>query len=227
MYKLGALHTIKPTGAVHNASVIFLHGSGDTGRGVLDWVKFLHKNFSSPHIKFLFPTAPTRPYTFIGGEPSTVWFDRYKLTPEVPEHDESINMIQNEIKKIIDEEMKIGVPLNRIVIGGFSMGGALSLHMAYRFLPGLAGVFALSSFLNNGSEVYKAIKSLETPLFMCHGERDEMVPLQWGKDTFDQLTTLGVKGEFMKLPNTFHELKSKEIESLLEWIEARLPQKNN
>lgn len=104
------------------------------------------------------------------------------------------------------------------------MGGSLSLQMAYRFLPGFAGVFVLSSFLNNGSEIYKNIKSKETPLFMCHGECDEMVPMKWGKDTFDQLTQLGVKGEFMKLPNTFHELKSKEIEKLLHWIETKLPE---
>ncbi|KAL3277051.1 hypothetical protein HHI36_012412 [Cryptolaemus montrouzieri] len=221
MYKLGALHVIKQTSAIHNASVIFLHG--DTGKGILEWVKFLNNNFSLPHIKFLFPTAPTRPYTFIGGEPSTVWFDRYKLSPDVPEHGESINSIKDEIKKIVDEEVKLGIPLNRIIIGGFSMGGALSLHMAYRFLPGLAGVFALSSFLNNGSEIYKNIKSIETPLFMCHGNKDDMVPITWGKNTFDKLEQLGVKGEFIELQNTFHELKSKEISSLLSWIEKLLP----
>ncbi|KAK9875176.1 hypothetical protein WA026_005968 [Henosepilachna vigintioctopunctata] len=224
MPKLGALHVIKPTGIVHNASVIFLHGSGDTGKGVLEWVKFLKKNFGFPHIKLLFPTAPKQPYTFIGGESSTVWFDRYKLSPDVPEHDESINAIKDDIKKIVDEEIKQGISLNRIIIGGFSMGGALSLHMAYRFLPGLAGTFALSSFLGKESEVYKNIKSIQTPLFMCHGDRDDMVPLKWGKSTFDHLTHLGVKGEFMELANTYHELKTSEIDRLQSWIEKLLPQ---
>lgn len=98
------------------------------------------------------------------------------------------------------------------------MGGALALHTAYRFCPGLKGAFALSSFLNNGTQLLKQMKSLDTPLYMAHGDRDTLVPLSWGKKSFDDLTKAGVKGEFVVLKNTMHEIKKKEILDLLEWI---------
>lgn len=153
-----------------------------------------------------------------------MWFNRYDITPDVPEHLETLEDIKYDIKALISEEVDSGIPLNRIIIGGFSMGGALALHTAYRFTPGLGGVFALSSFLNNESEVYKNIQGVETPLFMCHGDRDEMVPQEWGEETFNNLTKLGVKGEFIPLQDTLHELKKNELEKLLEWIKTVIPQ---
>ncbi|CAH1371094.1 hypothetical protein MTP99_012586 [Tenebrio molitor] len=223
MSKLLPIHIIKQTHSVNAASVIFLHGSGDTGRGVLDWVKFLIDDFSLPHVKFIFPTAPLRPYTPLDGGLSYVWFNRYDITPEVPEHVETLEEIKNDIKTLISKEVDSGIPLNKIIVGGFSMGGALALHTGYRFVPGLGGVFALSSFLNHESAVYKDIQATETPLFMCHGDKDELVPLSWGQDTFTKLTSLGVKGEFVPLKNTLHELKKNELEKLLQWILNTIP----
>lgn len=107
------------------------------------------------------------------------------------------------------------------------MGGALALHTAYRFLSGLGGAFTLSSFLSRESAVYEALRQstipITTPLFMCHGDRDTMVPLAWGRETFDRLTELNVKGEFITIPNALHELKKREIEQLFEWINITLP----
>ncbi|RZC35627.1 lysophospholipase-like protein 1, partial [Asbolus verrucosus] len=223
MSRILPIQIIKSTNKINTASVIFLHGSGDTGKGVVDWIKFLVKDFSLPHVKFLFPTAPMQSYIPLGGEKSNVWFNRYDITPNVPEHAESIEDIKKEIKTLISQEVDSGIPLNKIVVGGFSMGGALALHTAYRFVPGLAGVFTLSSFLNNESAVYNNIVATETPLFMCHGDRDTLVPLSWGETTFTKLTNLGVKGEFKPLKNTMHELKKNELESLLEWITKILP----
>lgn len=109
------------------------------------------------------------------------------------------------------------------LIGGFSMGGALALHSGYRFVPGLGGVFALSSFLNKNSAVYSELKSESTPLYMAHGERDTMVPISWGKKTYEELTKLGVTGEFVPLGYTLHELKKTELQGLFKWIEGVLP----
>ena len=103
------------------------------------------------------------------------------------------------------------------------MGGALALHTGYRFVPGLAGVFTLSSFLNDESAVYKNIQSTETPLLMCHGDKDTLVPMSWGESTFNQLSNLGVKGEFIPIKNTLHELKRNELEKLLQWITNIIP----
>lgn len=162
---------------------------------------------------------------------SHVWFDRLDIAPNVPEHKETLDSIGEEMKSLIEKEIAAGIQLNRIVVGGFSMGGALALHTAFRFKPGLGGVFALSSFLNHNSAVYNNLKinksGIETPLYMCHGERDTMVPIEWGRETFDNLVDLGVKGEFVPLRNTLHELKKNEIVGLFEWLLKVLPDEKN
>ncbi|CAH1159473.1 unnamed protein product [Phaedon cochleariae] len=222
---LGNLHVIKQSNKVCSASVIFLHGSGDTGQGLLNWVKFLIGDAAThPHIKFYFPTAPLRPYTPIQGELSNVWFDRYSITPDVPEHQETLESAGEAIKNLIEDiSKKDNVPLNRIVVGGFSMGGALALHTAYRFVPGLAGVFTLSSFLNNNSALLNNAKHLDIPLYMCHGDRDSMVPISWGQKTYRDLTQLGIKADFITIKNTMHELKKHEILGLYEWLQKIVP----
>lgn len=149
------------------------------------------------------------------------------ITPDAPEHKETLESIGKEINNLIDKELSSGIPLNRIAVGGFSMGGALALHTAFRFTPGIAGVFALSSFLNKNSMVYENLKNnqtgVSTPLYMCHGERDTLVPLKWGKETFETLSQLGVKGQFIPLKNTMHELKKNEVLGLFQWISKILP----
>ncbi|XP_066254939.1 lysophospholipase-like protein 1 [Euwallacea similis] len=218
-----SLIKIPQTSKVASASVIFLHGSGDTGQGFLNWVKFLIGDFKSPHTSFYFPTAPLRPYTPLKGESSYVWFDRYSITPDVPEHIETLNDAGEQIKLLVDDIVASGVPLNRIIIGGFSMGGALALHSAFRYAPGLGAVFALSSFLNKNSAVYSELRAESTPLYMAHGERDTMVPISWAKKSFEELTKLNVKGEFISLGYTLHEIKKSELQGLFRWIERYLP----
>lgn len=222
------LETILEESGKCSGTVIFLHGSGDTGKGVYEWVKSLHK-FSFPHLRVLFPTAPSRPFTPNGGMPSTVWFDRLKLTPDAPEHMETLDATAKELVNIVNSEVKRGIPLHRIVIGGFSMGGGMSLHLGYRYLKGIAGVFALSSFLASQSCVYKVLEeekpSKVPPLFMCHGTADDLIPEPWGKETFTSLTKHGVVGEYTVLPNVFHELDKKELIKLSSWIQQRIPEK--
>ncbi|KAK3931830.1 Lysophospholipase-like protein 1 [Frankliniella fusca] len=222
------LEEIKEEGKECTGTVIFLHGSGDTGRGVFDWVKSLHK-FSFPHIRVLFPTAPLLPFTPNGGMPSNVWFNRLKLSPDAPEHMETTEATAKELVNIVNSEVKRGIPLHRIVIGGFSMGGGMSLHLGYRYLKGVAGVFALSSFLSYSSSVYKSLEndkaSRHPPLFMCHGTADDLILEQWGKETYSNLSKLGVRGEYNLLPNVAHELDRKELAKLSSWIMEQVPEK--
>lgn len=110
------------------------------------------------------------------------------------------------------------------------MGGALALHTAYHVNRNLAGVFGCSSFLNNDSVVYESLKTTAAnsepklpKLLMFHGDRDSLVPADWGRKTYDQLCNLGVSGQFVTLKNTMHELKTKEIVDLQQWIGELLP----
>lgn len=108
-------------------------------------------------------------------------------------------------------------------IGGFSMGGSLALQEAFRFCPGLAGVFSMSSFLNNNTLLYKEVKASETPLCMFHGDRDTLAPISWGQKTYNELMKKGIKGDFHIVKNAMHELKESELKALFNWIQQTLP----
>ncbi|KAK4824463.1 hypothetical protein QYF61_015861 [Mycteria americana] len=112
------------------------------------------------------------------------------------------------------------------ILGGFSMGGGMAMHLAYRFHQDLAGVFALSSFLNKDSAVYQALKRNESvlpELFQCHGTADELVLYSWGEETNKMLKSLGVSTSLHTFPNLNHELSRTEIEKLKNWIVKKLP----
>ncbi|EDW42686.1 lysophospholipase-like protein 1 [Drosophila sechellia] len=226
-----ALTTVNATGK-HSASVIFFHGSGDTGSNVMEWVRFLiGRNLEYPHIKIIYPTAPKQKYTPLDGELSNVWFDRKSVNIAASESKKSMSQCYDAVNQLIDEEVASGIPLNRIIVGGFSMGGTLALHTGYHLRRSLAGVFAHSSFLNRGSVVYDSLANGKAESFpelrMYHGERDTLVPKDWGLETFENLTKLGVKGTFHPLRNTLHELKTASITDLQQWIHEKLPPLEN
>ncbi|XP_013118494.2 lysophospholipase-like protein 1 [Stomoxys calcitrans] len=220
---------INPT-CRHTASLIFLHGSGDTGQNLWEWVRFLlGRDMTFEEVKVIYPTAPLQPYTPNDGQLSNVWFDRHSIDINAKENRQSLLDIYGAVQTILKQETSVGIPLNRIIVGGFSMGGALAMHVGYHLHNNLAGIFACSSFLNHDSIVYDSLKkrvNTETDLpelQMFHGGRDSLVPIQWGQDSFDKLKSLGVKGTFIPLKNTLHELKKQEMLDIEEWILHKLP----
>lgn len=221
---------ISPNGQNHSATVIFFHGSGDTGHNLVDWIRYLlGRDFESSHIRFIFPTAPLQPYTPLNGELSNVWFDRRSISIEVKENRKSLAAIYLSVNELIRSEIDQGISPTRIIIGGFSMGGALALHTGYHLNTAIAGVFACSSFLNRESVIYDSLNNQTNPnselpeLLMFHGERDNLVPIAWGEETFSNLKSLGINGNFVRLTNTFHELKKRELLILNNWIQKKLP----
>ncbi|KAM7049926.1 lysophospholipase-like protein 1 [Molossus nigricans] len=217
---------VSPAGR-HSASLIFLHGSGDSGQGLRRWIKqVLNQDLTFPHIKIIYPTAPPRPYTPLKGGVSNVWFDRVRISNECPEHLESIDAMCQVLTELMDDEVNSGIKKNRILIGGFSMGGCMAMHVAYRNHRDVAGVFALSSFLNKTSAVYQALgqRGGELPeLFQCHGAADQLVLHSWGQETNAALRSLGVRTTLHTFPGLHHELSTDELEKLKSWILTRLP----
>ncbi|XP_003474277.1 lysophospholipase-like protein 1 [Cavia porcellus] len=217
---------VSPSGR-HSASLIFLHGSGDSGQGLRRWIKeVLSQDLTFQHIKIIYPTAPPRPYTPMRGRISNVWFDRLKISNDCPEHLESIDRMCRELTELIDEEVSGGISKRRILLGGFSMGGCMAMHLAYRNHRDVAGVFALSSFLNKASAVYQALQKSDgvlPELFQCHGTADELVLHSWGEETNSALKSLGVSTKFHSFPSMYHELSKTELEQLKSWILTKLP----
>lgn len=119
------------------------------------------------------PSATPRPYRLMGGQISSVWFDRYDLHPDSKEHVESIEETFAKLDAFVTKFIASGTPPDKVVIGGFSMGGGMALQYAFRTKHKLGGVFALSSYVNTGAAVYKLIaaanKDSLPPVFMRHG----------------------------------------------------------
>ncbi|XP_075386574.1 lysophospholipase-like protein 1 isoform X2 [Tenrec ecaudatus] len=204
-----------------------LQGWSDCGQGLRKWIKqVLAQDLAFQHIKIIYPTAPSRPYTPLKGGLSNVWFDRFKISNDCPEHLDSIDAMCHMLTELIEDEVKSGINKNRILVGGFSMGGCMAMHLAYRNHPDVAGVFALSSFLNEASAVYQALQKADgvlPELFQCHGTADELVLHSWGEKTNSVLRSLGVNSKFHSFPGVYHELSKTELEKLKSWILNKLP----
>lgn len=82
-----------------------------------EWVRLMAKNFTFPHIKVMFPTAPLQPYTPAGRNMSNVWFDREYISPDAPDKLSSISSIEKEVKSLIEKENEDGIPSRRIIVG--------------------------------------------------------------------------------------------------------------
>uniref|UniRef100_A0AAQ4PJ50 palmitoyl-protein hydrolase n=1 Tax=Gasterosteus aculeatus aculeatus TaxID=481459 RepID=A0AAQ4PJ50_GASAC len=125
------------------AAVIFLHGLGDSGHGWADTLT----GIQLPHVKFICPHAPPIPVTLNMKSMMPAWFDLMGLSPDCQEDEAGIKKAAENIKAIIEHEVKNGIPPHRIMLGGFSQGGALSLYTALTCQHQLAGVVALSCWL--------------------------------------------------------------------------------
>jgi len=162
--------------------IVFLHGSGDSGPGIAAGI-----NMSTiPDTVVFYPTAPVQPYALNNNNPSNVWHDRTGLSPDVQEDSGGIHKMGEELHILIsriNDEMNI--PFDRIVVGGFSMGGHMALHLGLAHMPSFpAGIFVLSSFLASNSELYNKLKHVPQSssnhfplLFMAHGTQDTLVPI--------------------------------------------------
>ncbi|ALC38156.1 CG6567 [Drosophila busckii] len=213
----------------HTASVLFLHGAGDTGPGVAEWVHSLIGSdiAGKSHIKVRYPTAPYQSYAPFDGELSNVWFNRPSRDYDAAEIASSMSEAYAIVDGLVQRETDAGIPLNRIIIGGFSNGGVLALHAGYAMNLTVAGIFAHSAFLNRQSAVYEQLQAAASgdlpELLMQQGDADEMVPHAWAEQTYDDLQALGVSGTFSTLNNTAHELTEESMQELQMWIRDRLP----
>ena len=162
--------------SLNSASIIWLHGLGADGYDFAPIVQQL--NLAG--VRFILPHAPEMPVTRNNGYIMPAWYDVYGLTPISHEDEAGIKVSQSYINTLIRNELDLGVPSERIVLAGFSQGGAIALYTALRYPERLAGVVALSAYmpLKKSLAVEAHVANAKLPIFMAHGVLDEVISLE-------------------------------------------------
>ncbi|CAL5229963.1 g13394 [Coccomyxa viridis] len=210
----------KPS-ATHTATIIFLHGLGDTGAGISTVAQALRL----PHILFKFPTAPTRPVTMNGGARMPAWFDLdFRITARTDSEgiDQSIAYLEQQIQ----EEAAKGIPSERIAVGGFSQGGHIALKSLFKASQPLAACIALSTWLEPGLNwEVRTPKVREMPVFLGHGTSDPLIPLALAQSTANLLRQKGFSAlDFRTYPGVQHSIGPQELQDIREFILKVLPE---
>jgi len=210
---------VAPSGK-HTATIIFLHGLGDTGHG---WASSI-ANIRPAHVKVICPTANKMPVTLNSGFQMPSWFDLLSLDPAGKEDEAGIKKAAQLVDLIIEEELKTGIPSERIMIGGFSQGGALSLYTALHTKHKLAGVVALSCWFPLHKQIGDATQvNKEVPYMQAHGDCDPVVPYKWGQLTSQLLREILPNHEFKSYKGMMHSSSEEEMRDVKQFIAKCLP----
>jgi phospholipase/carboxylesterase len=206
-----------PTGAV-----IWLHGLGADGFDFVPLVQEMRLPESCA-LRFVFPHAKMRPVTINNGFVMRAWYDITGFGPERAEDAAGIRESAETVRQYIAREIAGGVPVRRIVIAGFSQGGAIALQAALRHPEPLAGVLALSTYLPLRDTLpYEAsAANRDAPILMCHGQRDPIVPMALGEASRDVLQSLGYEVAWRSYPME-HQVCMEEVVDIADWLRSRL-----
>jgi len=207
---------------VPQGSVIWLHGLGADGHDFEPIVPQLRLP-SEFGLRFVFPHAPMRPVTINGGMTMRAWFDILSLDRDGLADEAGVRASARILDGLIQREQERGIDASKIVVAGFSQGGAIALHSALRSQQKLAGLMALSSYMPLASafedEVLNtdAVESLDLPIFMAHGKFDPVLPMELGRESADLLIASGFDVEWHEYPMA-HAVCEAEIDDIRRWL---------
>lgn len=208
---------LAPTTAA-TASVIWLHGLGADGFDFVPIVSELRLP-EALQIRFVFPHAKQRPVTINNGFVMRAWYDITGFGPQSAEDALGIREAAEVVNRYVAAETAAGIDAARIVIAGFSQGGAIALQAALRYPARLAGVMALSTYLPLRDTLAKeaVAANRDLPILMCHGERDPVVPMALGQLSRDFLQKEGYAVEWRTYPME-HQVCMEEIGDIANWL---------
>jgi phospholipase/carboxylesterase len=203
-------------------SVIWLHGLGADGHDFADIVPQLQLP-ASLGVRFIFPHAPVRPVTLNNGFAMRAWYDIYSLGDLHEEDRAGIRMSEQSIRQLIDDQRAAGISVSHIILAGFSQGGAMALYTGLRYPLRLGGIMGLSTYLPLASELAAQASSenRQTPIFLAHGEQDDILPFALGQKTRDYLLQAGYPVEWRAYPMA-HQVCLPEIADISQWIHRLL-----
>ncbi|KAH9597058.1 Phospholipase/carboxylesterase/thioesterase [Trypanosoma melophagium] len=209
-----------PTGVV-----TLSHGLGDSAHGWEDVAAEISSRM--PHLLFLLPTAPMRGVTINGGMSMNAWYDITNLigTASPPRQESEAVMASADYicSLAYTATQRYRIPNNRVVYAGFSQGAAVSLAAGITSRIPPAGVAVLSGYLAGGNEVLSRLRNKSTPILMCHGTHDNIVPLDAAQRTKEALEKAGVNSVKLNTYPMEHSSHPKEIEDVVNFLKKVLP----
>lgn len=209
------------TGEHPRWSVVWLHGLGADGGDFLPIVPELLRP-DWPAIRFVFPHAPVRPVTINGGAAMRAWYDIRDLDLSHRADAQGVDESVAAVDALVAREAERGVPPSRVLLAGFSQGGAITLAAGIRRGEPLAGLIALSTYLPLGTATLQPLTDAARaqPVFMAHGLHDPVVPYTGGKRSRDALRDAGFQVDWHAWPMA-HQVCAEEIGALSAWMSKR------
>lgn len=203
-------------------SVIWLHGLGADGHDFEPIVPELRLP-DSLGLRFVFPHAPVRPVTINAGMSMRAWYDILSLEADGRADEDGVRESSALLEGLIDREVERGINSDKIVVAGFSQGGAIALHTALRSKRKLAGLMALSTYLPLRKHFEDEVANnadagdTELPIFMAHGSFDPVLPMQWAQASAELLREHGFSVEWHEYPMA-HQVCMEEIVAIRDWL---------
>jgi phospholipase/carboxylesterase len=210
---------IEPVGE-HTGTVLWLHGLGADG---YDFVPFVHElGLARRGLRVVLPHAPHRPVTINGGMLMRAWFDVRELDFSRDPDGQGIGASVDRVCARIAREVGGGVAAERVLLAGFSQGGAVALEAALGYAERLAGAAGLSTYLPRPEQVVAAPGNRGLPVFLGHGSRDPLIPLALARRSAEHLLALGCQVELRVYPME-HSVSAAEASDLARWLVQTLP----
>jgi phospholipase/carboxylesterase len=205
------------------AAVILLHGLGADGHDFVPVVQELRLPDTLP-VRFVFPHATLRPVTVNNGYVMRAWYDIKSFTPAGRADTAGLAESAHRVAACIEREQQRGIEASRVVLAGFSQGGAVALYAGLRYPQRLAGILAMSCYLPFPERLAaeKAPANADVPILLCHGRSDPVVPISMGLEARDELQAHGYKPEWLDYPME-HSVCMEEIAEVARWLRQRLP----
>jgi len=203
------------------ATVILLHGLGADGNDFVPIVSEMRLP-STMAVRFIFPNAPSIPITINGGYVMPAWYDITEMTIDRKIDTKQLIDSAEEIRRLVDREIDRGIPSNRIVLAGFSQGGAVSYQTALTYMQPLAGLLCMSTYFATKDAITPNSANKDLPILICHGSRDPMVPERMGQEAQERLTGMGYSVEYKSYP-VEHSVCPEEIADISQWLQRVLP----
>jgi phospholipase/carboxylesterase len=200
------------------ASIIWLHGLGADGNDFVPIVPELRLP-ESLRVRFVFPHAPVRAVTINNGMRMRAWYDIAAADLTNRADLAGVRESQGQLRALIERENARGMPSERIVLAGFSQGGAIALYTGLRYAERLAGIMALSTYLVAPDKLALEASGAnrKVPIFMVHGTADPVVRFQWGEASKRLLETAGYAVEWRSY-RMEHSVCLEEVQAIGAWL---------